>query len=169
VLELMITVALAALLIAIALPSFRELIMRNNVTTLANSLVIALNSARSEAVRRGTFVEVAPVSGTSWTAGWNIKADTSFDQTFATIVGTQGAAPSGYKVCPNAKNATAPGTSSTAVFDATGALRYAALVDVNIVRPDGKTAQFRWISVAPSGEIKTQMYTSTSSALTTCP
>lgn len=168
ILEMVITVVLAVLLVALALPSFRELTLRTNVTTLTNSLVIALNSARSEAVRRGTFVEVVPVSGSSWTAGWKIMADTSFDRTFATQIGTQQAAPTGYKVCPAAAGSVAPGTATSVIFDQTGALRFANGVDVNIVRPDGKTAQFRWISVQPSGDVRSQMYTSSSTAPTTC-
>jgi len=169
ILEMVITVVLAVVLVALALPSFRELTLRTNVTTLTNSLVIALNSARSEAVRRGTFVEVVPVSGTSWTAGWKIMADTSFNQTFSKQIGTQDAAPTGYKICPNANGAAAPGSAASVIFDQTGALRFSTGVDVNIVRPDGKTAQFRWVSVGPSGEVRSQMYTATSSAPTTCP
>jgi len=167
-LEVVITVVLAVILVTIALPSFRELTIRSNVTTLTNSLVIALNSARAEAVRRGTLVELVPVSSTSWSGGWYIKADTNFNAGFATTIGTQSAAPTGYKICPLANGTGAPGTASSVIFDATGALRYATSVDVNIVRPDNKTALYRWISVSPSGEIKSQTYTSSSTAPTTC-
>ena len=122
-----------------------------------------------EAVRRGTFVEVVPVSGASWTSGWNIKADVSFNQTFSKTIGTQAAAPTGYKICPQANGPTGPGTTSSVIFDQTGALRFANSVDVNIVRPDGKTAQFRWINVTPSGDIRSQMYTASSTAPANCP
>jgi len=122
-LEVVITVVLAVILVTIALPSFRELTIRSNVTTLTNSLVIALNSARAEAVRRGTLVELVPVSSTSWSGGWYIKADTNFNAGFATTIGTQSAAPTGYKICPLANGTGAPGTASSVIFDATGALQ----------------------------------------------
>ena len=168
ILEMVITVVLAVLLVALALPSFRELTLRTNVTSLTNSLVITLNSARSEAVRRGTLVEVVPLTSGSWTGGWKVMADTAFDRTFATQIGQQQAAPTGYKVCPAAQNATAPGSALSVIFDQTGALRFATSADVNIVRPDTKTAQYRWISVGASGEVRSQMYTSSSNAPTTC-
>jgi len=55
--ELMITLAVAVILIAIAVPSFRNLTLSNRLTTTANDIVGALNVARMEAVKRNASVQ----------------------------------------------------------------------------------------------------------------
>lgn len=52
--ELMITIAVAAILLSIAIPSFRNLIIQNQLTTVTNEWVGAVNLARSEAIKRGS-------------------------------------------------------------------------------------------------------------------
>lgn len=54
--ELMITVAVLAIVMAIAIPSFTGLINSSRLTTQANDVVAALQMARSEAVRRNARV-----------------------------------------------------------------------------------------------------------------
>ena len=51
--ELMITLAIAGILVAVGIPSFNSTISSNRLTSYANELVTALNLARSEAVKRG--------------------------------------------------------------------------------------------------------------------
>ena len=53
--ELMITLAVAAILITAALPSFNEFIKNNRLTTQANNFIATLNLARSEAPARITL------------------------------------------------------------------------------------------------------------------
>lgn len=55
--ELMITVAIAAILLVIAVPSFNHIINANRLTTTANILVNALNTARMEAIKRNASVQ----------------------------------------------------------------------------------------------------------------
>ncbi len=55
-LELIVTVLLAAILITLGVPAFRSMILSNRLTAQTNSLVTVLTLARSEAVRRGTDV-----------------------------------------------------------------------------------------------------------------
>lgn len=50
--ELLITLAVAAVLIGIAIPNFRALILNNRLTTAANDVIAAINVARIEAVKR---------------------------------------------------------------------------------------------------------------------
>ena len=57
-LELMVTIAVLAILATVAVPNFRDLIQNNRVTTQSNELVTALSFARTEAVKRGLPVEV---------------------------------------------------------------------------------------------------------------
>ena len=68
-LELMVAIAVLAILATVGVPSFRALIQNNRVTTQANELVSALSFARTEAVKRGRNVEVVITQlGTGWNA-----------------------------------------------------------------------------------------------------
>ena len=73
--ELMITLAVAAILLAIAVPSFRTFVQNTRLTTQADTLVYSLNLARNEAVKLDTPVAVcassdgATCSG-AWVNGW---------------------------------------------------------------------------------------------------
>lgn len=59
-LELMITIAVMAILLAIAVPSFRDVIHRNQVSSASNAMLASVNYARSEAVTRGQLVSICP-------------------------------------------------------------------------------------------------------------
>ncbi len=61
--ELMITVVVAAILLAVAIPSFRNLILSNELTTTTNEWVTAINLARSEAIKRSAGVVVCGAGG----------------------------------------------------------------------------------------------------------
>ncbi|MEZ5626887.1 MAG: GspH/FimT family pseudopilin [Rhodocyclaceae bacterium] len=69
--ELMITLAIMAILAAMAAPSFSRMIEDNRVTTQANDLLSAMALARSEAVKRGVTVTVTPNAG-GYGAGWQV-------------------------------------------------------------------------------------------------
>jgi len=71
--ELMVTVIIGAILLSIAVPSFTNLIRRNQITTYANEFGTAVNLARSEAIKRGTSISVTSNSGTNWTQGWTVN------------------------------------------------------------------------------------------------
>ena len=66
-LELMVAIAVLAILTTVAIPSFRDLIQNNRVTTQTNELVAALTFARTEAVKRGRNVTIAV---TAANPGW---------------------------------------------------------------------------------------------------
>ena len=72
--EIMITIAIAGILAAVALPSFSNMQKNNCLTTSVNSLVSSLQRARSDAVKRRTNVTVSAASG-DWSNGWNITLD----------------------------------------------------------------------------------------------
>lgn len=71
--ELMIGIVVLAILAALAVPSFRTLILNQQSEAIGEDLVTAFQLARSEAVRRGGFVSVCPSSsdGTSCGGTWN--------------------------------------------------------------------------------------------------
>ncbi len=62
-LELIVSLAVAAILLAVAVPSFLQTIKNGRISAEATCLNLALLSARSEAVRRSSFVTVCPRGG----------------------------------------------------------------------------------------------------------
>lgn len=71
--ELMVTIAVLAILLAVAGPNFSDMLLRNRLSSGANDLLAALQLARSEAIRTNTSVEVCPsidgntCNGSDWT------------------------------------------------------------------------------------------------------
>jgi len=75
-LELMATVAVGGILLAVGLPSFVNLIKTNRLTTQTNSVLTALHLARNEAINRGHNIRVLTISGDEdWAAGWQVRLD----------------------------------------------------------------------------------------------
>jgi len=58
IVELMVTLAVAAILIGLAVPAFNNFIVQRGLTTEVNDFLVAIQYARSEAGRRGTNVSV---------------------------------------------------------------------------------------------------------------
>lgn len=96
--ELMITVLVAAILLVIAVPSFKGVISRTNLASVNDGLISALRYARTEAVSRGTHVAVSASSGSNgWADGWNVVA-LAPDPDDNEMLRQQGALQSRYKV-----------------------------------------------------------------------
>ncbi|MCQ4309776.1 GspH/FimT family pseudopilin [Pseudomonas stutzeri] len=84
--ELMVTIAVLAIVIVIAAPSFTSVLQSNRTTALHHEILGALQLARSEAVKRRTEVIVCRsddredcANGADWTVGWIVKDVTSDD------------------------------------------------------------------------------------------
>ncbi len=78
--ELMIVIAIVAILLAIALPSFQGSLRSNRVATTSNELMASVALARSEAVRsaRGSGLCASADGATcagSWDDGWMVWID----------------------------------------------------------------------------------------------
>ena len=69
--EVLMAIAIAAILVSLAAPSFVRLIADQRAKAAATDLVTALNVARSEAIKHNLSVELRPKLG-DWTAGWVI-------------------------------------------------------------------------------------------------
>jgi type IV fimbrial biogenesis protein FimT len=83
--ELMVTLAVAAIILAIAAPSFSQMIRENRLITTANNLVGNIQLARSEAIRRGVQVTMLPVVDDDWSQGWNIFTDWNPDNDLSNV------------------------------------------------------------------------------------
>ncbi len=66
--ELLVTLAIAAVLLAVGTPSFRDFVRNGRLTGAANELLITFTRARNEAVRQQTVVSVCPTTTPDSTA-----------------------------------------------------------------------------------------------------
>lgn len=80
--ELLVTVAIVAIMLALAAPSFQAMLMNNRLTAQIDGLTSALNYARNTALSQAVNVQVCPVGalssstcGASWAAGWSVVSD----------------------------------------------------------------------------------------------
>jgi type IV fimbrial biogenesis protein FimT len=82
ILELMITIAIVSILVAVAVPSFNSMMISNSVTRDQDTFFSLLLTARSEAVKRGRTVSVCQSSNLTAcdsTASWTDGAIVFFD------------------------------------------------------------------------------------------
>lgn len=71
IIELLITLSIVGILATLAGPSFTEMLNNNRLITQTNELILAMNIARSEAVKRGRSVTITSASTTNdWSDGW---------------------------------------------------------------------------------------------------
>jgi type IV fimbrial biogenesis protein FimT len=63
--ELMITLALASILMAVAVPSFNQMIVSGRLTAQSNEMVAAFSLARSEAIKRNANVTLCRADNNS--------------------------------------------------------------------------------------------------------
>lgn len=78
IIELMVTIAILAIVLGIAVPSFNNILLNNRIDTTAQELYGAMQLARSEGVKRKEGIRVcksnddadACANGTDWSSGW---------------------------------------------------------------------------------------------------
>jgi len=80
--ELLITMVVLTIILALGVPSFMQFIKNNRITAQASSLVISVQLARNEAIKRGSgsvicaSTDQATCSGDDdWTTGWIVFSD----------------------------------------------------------------------------------------------
>jgi type IV fimbrial biogenesis protein FimT len=71
--EVMLVIAILAILVGVGLPAYQTLIAQQRVRTTIMDLHSALALARSEAVKRNRTVTLSPAAG-GWSAGWSIAS-----------------------------------------------------------------------------------------------
>lgn len=161
--ELISTLAIGAIVVALAVPSFATLLQNNRVTTSVNTLAASLNYARSEAVKRNQRIVVckgSPEAGCDknrqWHDGWIVFTDLDGDKTLGgdePILWTQGALPPqqtlNWSAFPSSNyaiyypNGTASSNGTFTFCDARGATAAKALIVAKTgrVRFSTKSAQ----------------------------
>jgi type IV fimbrial biogenesis protein FimT len=109
-LELMIVLAVSAILLTVGIPSFASLLRTSHLTSATNVLISSLHLTRSEAIKRNARAVMCPsVTGNScvdggWNQGWVVFHDannnTELDTTESVIL-RQSAMPEGFRLTGN--------------------------------------------------------------------
>jgi type IV fimbrial biogenesis protein FimT len=116
--ELLVTITVMAILLAIAVPSFTDVTLGSKLSSYANSLAANAYLARGEAIKRNTPVTLCVSSnGTScgaggWEQGWIVLAS-------GTVIQHQAALPAGLKI-------TADTGATSFIFSPTGVSNFAS-------------------------------------------
>lgn len=103
--ELMLTISIASILLAVAVPGYQSIMRESRLTTQANELMTSLYYARSEAVKRSVRVTIcksadgSSCNGSNWQDGWIVFSD-------AGTAGTVDAGDEGLRVFPGLKGST---------------------------------------------------------------
>ncbi len=153
--ELLTTLVVVAILIAVAAPSYREAQLQGQATSQANDFVIAVTTARAEAVKLSQPVRVSALG--TWDAGWIVATDANSD---GAINGTDIEIQRGVAANPTFNWTVVGNATSAAVldlrFDGQGRLvAPAEQVLFTLRRADGVTAQSRRLCVGLSGRVQT--------------
>ena len=81
-LELMIVLAIAAALIVAAAPDLHDMVRRFRLDAAVNDLFGAIDLTRSQAIARGSRVQLVPLDagGANWGSGWVVFVDADGDR-----------------------------------------------------------------------------------------
>ena len=106
--EVMVTLAVAAILVVVAIPSFTNMTKSNRLTSAVNDVVYSLNLARSEALKSGgasvcvSADQASCTGGDDWTQGWIVFSDLNSNCTIdageSVIRGVDSVPPSPFKM-----------------------------------------------------------------------
>ncbi|MEI7840358.1 MAG: GspH/FimT family pseudopilin, partial [Methylococcaceae bacterium] len=75
--ELMVTIAIMAIMVAIGFPSFQAMIASSRLTSTTNAMVSTLQMARMEALKQHQTVIIKPKDDVTdgWANGWSVFVD----------------------------------------------------------------------------------------------
>jgi len=155
-LELMVTLAIVALLLTLAVPNLQEFIKNNRVTSQHNELVALINVARNEAIRRHLTLGAAGfvvlrLDGDS--SGWTGNVSVSTGDT------TEGC-PVGVIRCADSSRVLMTPSTINIEFDSRGYLRDsawdAAVICLRHESPCTSDRQHRRLTILPSGQVESE-------------
>jgi type IV fimbrial biogenesis protein FimT len=156
--ELMVTIAIVAILLALGLPSFQTSLRSNRVATTTNEMLASLSLARTEAIKSTRASQVCARDGNEcgddWDEGWLVVTDTDGNGTFETTVKAVDAH-------PNLLVTMAGGADNTFVeFDRTGRMDdpggASRTVEISPDADDAVDAHFRCMTITPIGQVNTE-------------
>jgi len=176
--ELIITLAIAAILLSQAVPSFITMMKDNRIVTQTNSLVTSLNTARSDAVKRGTRITVCKsadnatcIAAGGWHQGWIAFTDSNNDAVVNNtdvVLHTHGPLPAGTTfngVVGNVANYVSYASSGFSELVGGGGAQTGTLV---LCDDRGFGDRARAIVVNAAGQVRTAPANDPTVAATTC-
>lgn len=130
--ELLTVMTVLAIMVAIAVPSYRNFIASQRVRAASYEISTSLLLARSEAIKRNAQVTIAPSGGTDWTSGWSITTTQTIGGIATTVTLQNQAAIQGISITQNP-------SAANIVFQGTGrptatAKTYWAIAGTNSTR-----------------------------------
>lgn len=150
-LELMVTISIMAILLAIGMPSFQSSLRSNRVATTSNELLASLSLARSEGIKstRGGGV-CASANGTScgtdWNQGWMVwtekDGDGVYDNDETVVRYSQGKA-----------RLQITGSAGRIAFDGRGRIAGGVAATIGVV-PEGVATPARCVDISITGQTR---------------
>lgn len=108
--ELLVILAIVVALLTMGMPGFSAMIQSARLTTTTNNFLSSINLAKSEAIRRGSRVDMVPSDeGGDWAKGWSVFVDTNGNQrpdTGEKVIFSHGPLPMGITVKSNLTDST---------------------------------------------------------------
>lgn len=157
IIELVTVVAVLAIMLGFAVPSFQEFVTNYRTSVQTNDLLSDLAIARTEAVKYARRTEVRAEGG-DWTNGWIVWTDLNADGTADVdeVVKRHGVAEPEFTILAgDAGGNPVP----TIAFGVTGTLvtpAGAVAVEFAVCRPDNDPLKSRGIVLIPSGRAQSQ-------------
>ena len=145
--ELMVTLAVAVVMMAMAVPSMADFLENHQVAAIKSSLSGAVALARTEAVKRGQSVILQAIgdgpAGNEYVNGWEVVVDEDGS-------GSAGSGETRLRRAAQVQDRLRSGGPRSLVFLPSGALSVQAAQVFTLCRQGGSNAGFR-LTVAPSG------------------
>ena len=170
--ELLIVMSIVAILLALAVPSFRYVTQSNRSSSEINGLLGDLQFARAEAIKEGQTVTVCATNGgnacvgtTAWNGGWMVFSDTGVVGTFDTATDVL------LRQQPRFTSTdllTADGGTTLITFNRDGFAYVPSAMRFNLTTVPTITAYSRCLSVTIVGALTTQTSGGITSEGTTC-
>ena len=148
-LELMMTIAILGIVLAIGVPSYSHMTISNGISTDTNQLVASMNFARSEAITRGDTVTICAANADldacsgagNWGAGWVIL------DSGGNTIRVMPPLPDNAAVEVNVQNGV-----GAVVFNRNGFSTNSRTI--RLCGPEGDTRRVRGVVVSPDGRIR---------------
>ena len=80
--ELVVTIALATLLMTVAVPSYTAFQQNAQLSEATSEFIGAVNTARGAAMKEGRNTYLVPLDGANWSSGWRVFTDANWDQIY---------------------------------------------------------------------------------------
>ena len=146
IIELMIVMVVVGVLVSLAAPNLRDLIVRTRLKTAASDLHASVIIARSEAIKRNAGMQVVPADAADWARGWQVRVQASGD-----VLSVQ--EPYANVAFTSANAAYVPGAVAAITFSGTGRETGSAGAGVAfiIIAPTSPGTPARCVTLDPSG------------------